>query len=52
MPNGECHKSGNLQVWWLNGQFHRTDGPAYIDTRTGGRKAWWLNSVCYRGSYR
>jgi hypothetical protein len=32
--------------WWLNGKFHREDGPAYEDA--DGTKAWWLNGVRHR----
>ena len=52
MPNGERTDFRNgYQYWWLNGQWHRTDGPAYIN-RTNGYKAWYLNNVCYRWSRR
>ena len=38
-PNG-------TKYWYLNGKYHRTDGPAaeYPD----GRKEWYLNGECHR----
>ena len=32
--------------WFLNGQFHRVDGPAY--ERADGSKSWWLNGQMHR----
>jgi hypothetical protein len=34
------------QVWILDGQLHRTDGPAFI-SRTG-YQAWWVNGERHR----
>ena len=36
---------GNKE-WWLNGQLHREDGPAYC--WFAGHKEWWLNDKRYR----
>jgi hypothetical protein len=33
--------SDGTKYWWLNGQLHRTDGPAIEDA--SGTKEWWLN---------
>ena len=30
-----------IQTWWLHGQRHRTDGPAYI--APSGLKEYWLH---------
>ena len=35
----EC--SDGSKVWWLNGEYHRTDGPAI--EASDGTKVWWLN---------
>ena len=32
--------------WWLNGKFHREDGPAIENSN--GSKEWWLNGKCHR----
>jgi len=32
--------------WYLNGQRHREDGPAYEST--SGTKEWWLNNQLHR----
>ena len=32
--------------WFLNGQYHREDGPSFI--RWDGYKEWWLNGECHR----
>jgi len=32
--------------WWLNGQFHRTDGPAIEGA--DGTKGWYLNDQLHR----
>ncbi len=31
---------GDIQEWYLNGELHREDGPAYIN---GNRQEWYLN---------
>ena len=33
-PNG-------IEEWYLNGKYHREDGPAII--RPNGKKEWWIN---------
>ena len=50
MPNGEHTEYSIYQVWSLNNQYHRIDGPAYISNYVG--KAWYLNDVCYKWSRR
>ena len=43
LPNGgEMRDYGDYQAWYLNGQLHRTDGPAYVN---GDRQEWYLNGV-------
>ena len=32
--------------WWLNGQLHRTDGPA--EEWASGNKFWYLNGLSHR----
>ena len=32
--------------WFLNGQYHREDGPSFI--RWDGYKEWWLNGKLHR----
>jgi hypothetical protein len=39
LPNGS-------KSWWLNGNLHRTDGPAF--ERADGSKEWWLNGELHR----
>ena len=34
------------KVWWLNGNRHRTDGPAF--EWADGTKEWWLNGNRHR----
>jgi len=34
------------KAWYLNGELHRTDGPAV--ERTNGSKAWYLNDKRHR----
>ena len=34
------------EVWWLNGERHRENGPAVIESN--GYKAWWLNGKLQR----
>ena len=45
VPNGEMCDYGDRQVWYLNGQRHRTDGPAYVD---GDYQEWLLNGQLHR----
>ena len=45
VPNGEMYDYGDYQAWLLNGQLHRTDGPAYVN---GDYQAWWLNGKRHR----
>jgi len=40
----EC--SDGTKKWWLNGKYHRTDGPAV--ERSNGTKEWWLNGERHR----
>ena len=40
----EC--SDGSKVWWLNGNRHRTDGPAV--EWPNGMKEWWLNGEIHR----
>ncbi len=35
----------DIQVWYLNGQLHREDGPAYIE---GNNQKWYLNGKLHR----
>ena len=46
-------KDGSVieECWYLNGDFHRTDGPAFIYYRNDGsveRKIWFLNRKYHR----
>ena len=34
------------EIWWLDGRFHRTDGPAVI--RPDGGQEWWVNNQRHR----
>lgn len=34
------------EFWYLNGDLHRTDGPAVI--HPDGSKEWWLNNMLHR----
>ena len=46
LPNGgEMRDYGDHQSWYLNGQLHRTDGPAYVD---GDYQVWYLNGQRHR----
>lgn len=47
MPNGKMrqHSTGPYE-WWLNGELHRTDGPA-VDY-PNGFKAWSINDKKHR----
>ena len=38
--------SFNYKVWYLNGLYHRDDGPAV--EWANGAKAWWLNGFLHR----
>jgi hypothetical protein len=38
-------KSGSYEAWYLNGQRHRVDGPAY---KSGSYEAWYLNGQLHR----
>jgi len=44
----ECATSpdGNSKCWYLNGDPHREDGPAYENTN--GDKEWWINGELHR----
>jgi hypothetical protein len=43
---GIAEYADGTKEWWLNGEIHRVDGPAweYAD----GRKEWWLNGKYHR----
>ncbi|CAB4122722.1 hypothetical protein UFOVP29_59 [uncultured Caudovirales phage] len=34
------------QEWWVNGELHRLDGPAYISA--DGDQEWWVNNQLHR----
>ena len=38
--------SNGIKHWYLNGKFHREDGPAI--EHADGYKAWWLNGMLHR----
>jgi len=38
--------SNGIKHWYLNGKFHREDGPAI--EHADGYKAWYLNDKCHR----
>ena len=40
-----CKVDGDNKCWLLNGEYHRTDGPA-IDL-AGGYRMWFINGVKY-----
>jgi hypothetical protein len=44
-PKMKVHPNGSKD-WWLNGEPHRTDGPAYEGA--DGSKAWFLNGNRHR----
>ena len=44
-PKMKVHPNGTKE-WCLNGNRHRTDGPAI--ERADGRKEWWLNGNLHR----
>jgi hypothetical protein len=46
MRNGLHINASGTKVWYLNGQYHRTDGPA-VEFADGG-KGWYLNGQCHR----
>jgi len=39
-PECKIYSDGSKR-WYLNGEFHREDGPAYVEPN--GTKAWYLN---------
>tara|TARA_R110000851_G_scaffold107466_1_gene227714 strand:+ start:28 stop:1299 length:1272 start_codon:yes stop_codon:yes gene_type:complete len=39
-------KAGSTETWWLNGRYHREDGPAVEEG--DGTKQWYLNGVRHR----
>jgi hypothetical protein len=45
MPTKMTTYANGDKFWWLNGKFHRTDGPAieYAD----GDTEWWLHDQSY-----
>ena len=47
-PICEIDADGNKE-WWLNGELHRTDGPAVEDA--DGTKVWYLNGKQVNGPY-
>jgi len=44
-PKMKVHPDGS-KAWFLNGKFHRTDGPAI--EWADGTKEWWLNGNRHR----
>jgi hypothetical protein len=38
-------RADGTKEWWLNGELHRTDGPAVEEAN--GTKEWWLNGELY-----
>ena len=38
--------SDGTKQWWLDGELHRTDGPAI--EWADGSKTWWLNGKLHR----
>ena len=44
LPNGRHILSGGVQIYIKDGQKHRENGPAEINTRTG-YQAWFLHGV-------
>ena len=44
MRNGLTESDGN-KLWYLNGELHRTDGPAV--EYSSGSKHWYLNGIKY-----
>jgi len=45
MRNGLIESDGN-KLWYLNGELHRTDGPAV--EYANGTKSWYLNGELHR----
>lgn len=45
MKNGYYEENGN-KSWWLNGRYHREDGPAII--YSDGYQSWYLNGKLHR----
>jgi len=39
-------KSNGTKIWYLNGKYHRKDGPAI--ERVNGDKLWYLNGDLHR----
>ena len=46
MRNGRIVDTDGTQLWYLNDQLHRIDGPAII--RLDGTQAWYVNGRCHR----
>ena len=44
-PECKTYPDGT-KAWWLNGKYHREDGPAYESLN--GTKAWYLNGKRHR----
>ena len=44
-PTCKTLSDGSKQ-WWLDGELHRTDGPAI--ERASGTKEWWLDGKLHR----
>jgi len=44
-PECEVDEWGNIE-WWLNGKYHREDGPAFENK--DGYKGWYLNGDRHR----
>lgn len=45
MKNGKTEQEG-YKEWWLNGERHREDGPAFEDSN--GSKQWYINGERHR----
>jgi hypothetical protein len=45
MKNG-YYKYEDGEYWYLNGKWHREDGPAVI--YSDGHQEWWVNGKCHR----
>lgn len=45
MKNG-CYQEEDAEIWYWNGQYHREDGPAYIES--DGTQAWYLHGEQHR----
>jgi len=46
MKNGLIIDENGTKYWYLNGKFHRTDGPAI--EYTNDHKEWYINGKCHR----